>query len=470
MPEDVKYKRGKVTAGDFTFKLKGLWLKNWLNWDNEQASNYEDWALDLMYRHNQFFERLCEVETYVTSKSRVHCSEQAGDEDIELQVIIDHGVIGANEQPVLTCADCDLENFNGLFDGCKVNHKKYKFSDDSCKSVWIGDKCDCFPILESRWKQPEDGDGELLIDIGDEEFVEALRSGAYLTCMYGGKIEVTYIPDAPEMPEEEEEEKDEASDEEEMLVTVEMLEEFGFYMGEDKDEFVRCLNEVLKEYGITTDQQIAYFMGQVAHESKFGSRTLEQFNLDSDKVIAEKRENGVPEKEIIDTPEKYFNYKYNRRSDIGNRIDSEDGQLYRGAGYIHLTGRDNYENFSNYLKEKYESGEIYYQDYNDVVSKGYEVVGGTYNKDINEIAQDEKGVIDVGKYAWESAAWFWTEGNPSGNDLNEYVDIGDWRSVSEAINLGETDDVRWERNEKINAFYEIITGGKSLNLPEGKIE
>ena len=47
------------------------------------------------------------------------------------------------------------------------------------------------PVLCGNWKQDT---GDLLISEG-EEFVEALRSGAFLTCIYEGKITVIRIPE-----------------------------------------------------------------------------------------------------------------------------------------------------------------------------------------------------------------------------------------------------------------------------------
>lgn len=239
-----------------------------------------------------------------------------------------------------------------------------------------------------------------------------------------GKITVIGI-------EEKDNEKEKVSSE--GLVSLDNLDDFGFFIGIDDKERnagIKKLNEVLLTYGITTDEEIAFFMGQVAKESKFGARTLEQFNGND--------------------PEKYSNDKYSGRSDLGN-MGGNDGELYRGAGYIHLTGRYNYQKFADYIGD------------NNIITEGYKIVGGVYNRDISKIKKSDVGVIDIGKYAWESAGWFWIKGNPENCNLNDFVANLDWKSISEAVNKNDTETF-YERNGYINDFYEILTG-KSLGLP-----
>lgn len=172
-------------------------------------------------------------------------------------------------------------------------------------------------------------------------------------------------------------------------VTLKVLEEFGFFMGVEDDkreENLAELHRVLNLYNITTYEQIAAFMGQVAQETGLGIRTLEKYETSD--------------------PEKYFNDKYSSRKDLG-KTGGNDGELYRGAGYLHLTGKYNYQEF--------------------------------------------------GKYAWESAGWYWAYGNPTGKSLNEFVENHDWWSVSHSINVGDPDSYP-DREQNTKIFYEILTG------------
>lgn len=191
------------------------------------------------------------------------------------------------------------------------------------------------------------------------------------------------------------------------------------------------LNKVLKAYDITTPLRIAFFLGEVAHESLFGSRTLEQFSGNS--------------------AETYFNNKYSNNSDLGNNGGS-DGELFRGSGYIHLTGRYNYQKFADYIGDQ------------SIMKDGYRLIGGVYNKPVSKIKAGEVGVINLGKYAWESAGWFWKYGNPSGKNLNDLADIKDYSGVLDGVNKKDRGTLK-KRNSNINKMYKILTG-RALGLPQ----
>jgi|694.fasta_scaffold08325_6 predicted chitinase len=85
---------------------------------------------------------------------------------------------------------------------------------------------------------------------------------------------------------------------------------------------VKDLNDCLKTFNITTTLRIRHFLAQISHESGGGIYTQELAS-------------GVA-------------YEY--RSDLGN-TQPGDGRRYKGAGFIQLTGRANYQDFSNYMKD-----------------------------------------------------------------------------------------------------------------------
>lgn len=85
---------------------------------------------------------------------------------------------------------------------------------------------------------------------------------------------------------------------------------------------IKDLNDCLKTFNITTPVRIRHFLAQISHESGGG----------------------------IYTQELASGADYEYRSDLGN-TQPGDGRKYKGAGFIQLTGRANYQNFSNFMKD-----------------------------------------------------------------------------------------------------------------------
>jgi hypothetical protein len=225
------------------------------------------------------------------------------------------------------------------------------------------------------------------------------------------------------------------------LITREQLEEFGtrvgfsrgFYIGSseiEKNRTVAEVNRVLKAYEINTSIRIAFFMGQVAYETEFGRLPLERFRYSP--------------------PEAYFNDIYGGRADLGNIPGTNDGELFRGAGFLHLTGRYNYDRFADHVKDQ------------SILTLGYRLVGGTYNKPFGEMVSGEFGHIDVGRYAWESAGWFWRYGafNSAGTihiNLNLQADARAIGEITRAITGSYT--TVGMRTTYTRDMYRVLTGG-----------
>lgn len=88
------------------------------------------------------------------------------------------------------------------------------------------------------------------------------------------------------------------------------------------DEVARLLNEGLLRYDVSDPDQIAMFVGNLAHESS-------NFNASRELISA-----------------KTANANYGNR--MGN-VNTGDGYRFRGAGWVQLTGRDNFQGFENYV-------------------------------------------------------------------------------------------------------------------------
>lgn len=89
-----------------------------------------------------------------------------------------------------------------------------------------------------------------------------------------------------------------------------------------KDPEVVELNECLRRFSINTPLRMRHFISQISHESGGGRYKKELATGDA----------------------------YEGRRDLGNNQPG-DGRRFKGAGYIQLTGRANYQAFSNFIKD-----------------------------------------------------------------------------------------------------------------------
>jgi predicted chitinase len=90
-----------------------------------------------------------------------------------------------------------------------------------------------------------------------------------------------------------------------------------------EDYEVDELNACLKRFNITTTSRIRHFLAQTGHESG----------------------GGKWKKELSD------GWYLEGRTDIGN-TEAGDGPRFKGAGYIQLTGRYNYQKFADYIDDQ----------------------------------------------------------------------------------------------------------------------
>ncbi|WP_317368902.1 hypothetical protein [uncultured Tyzzerella sp.] len=148
-----------------------------------------------------------------------------------------------------------------------------------------------------------------------------------------------------------------------IYVEKEQLIHIGFLKEYVTDSMINELNFILEKYEINTVPRIRHFLSQVCHESFRGSLTIEV---------------GKDE---------YF-YKY--INVLGN-TNSEDALLYRGAGYIQITGKDTYLSYSKYLGDEL------------IVTEGYKRVSKFY--------------------AWDASGWYWRDYKKYAN-LNRLCDEG----------------------------------------------
>lgn len=159
---------------------------------------------------------------------------------------------------------------------------------------------------------------------------------------------------------------------------------------DDVDE----LNRILWKYEINTPNRIAHFLAQCAVESQRGFGRVEQYN---------------PPDPITHFTGEYENN--DKAKKLGN-TEKGDGPLFRGAGAIHITGRLNYQAFSDYMGDE------------RIITDGAFYVGQNYY--------------------WESAGFYWSIGKPRTANDDRY-DL----------------NKKCDENASVEVITGIINGGKS---------
>jgi putative chitinase len=107
-------------------------------------------------------------------------------------------------------------------------------------------------------------------------------------------------------------------------------------------EWSQRLREELPAYRITTKEQLAAFIGQVAVESQQFNRLTENLNYSAAGLLLTWPNRFTPElaNQLARKPEAIANHVYSNR--LGNGPpESGDGWKYRGHGLIQTTGRTN---------------------------------------------------------------------------------------------------------------------------------
>jgi putative chitinase len=181
--------------------------------------------------------------------------------------------------------------------------------------------------------------------------------------------------------------------------------------------YIPFITTVLPKFGIDTPLRKAHFLAQVAHESGGLQFTQENLNY-SVQGLRSVFGKYFPTIEIANTyarkPEKIANRVYADRMGNGNEA-SGDGWKFRGRGLIQLTGKENYQKFSD------ENG-----------------IDCVKNPDL--LLQPEMALT--------SACWFWKKRN-----LNEFADKNDIIMITKRIN-GGTNGLN-DRQQYLDSFKHV---------------
>jgi putative chitinase len=222
----------------------------------------------------------------------------------------------------------------------------------------------------------------------------------------------------------------------------------------DLEKYLPHLNTVMNRYNINTPIRKAHFISQIGHESDNLSRTWEKKNPDTIKM---KDGSIIANGDIIDDSNEkykiqkwnkygggeftvlksdtvsvtYFFDKYQKNKNLGN-INEGDGRAFMGRGLIQVTGRFNYEKYTQYRNKL--------GDNTDYTSEA----GREKLRNNPEIATD-------------SAGWFWTQGSYQGSktlNLNELADEDKGNQISRKVNGGEIG--LKDRRDRVKKAKEVL--------------
>lgn len=113
------------------------------------------------------------------------------------------------------------------------------------------------------------------------------------------------------------------------------------------------LEACFSKHGVDDVTKICHFLSQVSHESGDFKFVYENLNYSSRGLMSVFRKyfNDISiANQYARNPKKIANKVYANRMGNGNE-ESGQGYLYRGRGYLHVTGKRNYELFSEFIGE-----------------------------------------------------------------------------------------------------------------------
>ena len=156
--------------------------------------------------------------------------------------------------------------------------------------------------------------------------------------------------------------------------------------GHIPDVVLTQIPETAKKFNITNNLRLAHFLAQCGHESGGFKAVSENLNYSADglKKIFGKYFPGNRAESYARQPEKIAARVYGGR--MGNGDEStKEGFKFRGRGYIQLTGKSNYTNFTKFIGEDCVSNP-------DLVATKYPLASAAFFFDSNKLW----GICDKG--------------------------------------------------------------------------
>jgi len=113
---------------------------------------------------------------------------------------------------------------------------------------------------------------------------------------------------------------------------------------------------IMQKFGIENRLRLSHFLAQTAHESGNFKHTVENMNYSADgllKIFSKYFKDRATAEMYARKPEMIGSRVYANRMGNGDEA-SKEGFKFRGRGYIQLTGKDNYKQFSDFRIHHFE--------------------------------------------------------------------------------------------------------------------
>ena len=113
------------------------------------------------------------------------------------------------------------------------------------------------------------------------------------------------------------------------------------------------IDTLVEKFNVNSALRLSHFLAQCAHESGNFKLVSENLNYSADgllKIFPKYFKDKATADAYARKPEKIANRVYASRMGNGDEA-SGDGYKFRGRGFIQLTGKSNYQAFSDFIKE-----------------------------------------------------------------------------------------------------------------------
>ena len=182
----------------------------------------------------------------------------------------------------------------------------------------------------------------------------------------------------------------------------------------DTEQWYNTFIEVLPEFEIESNLRVSAFLAEVIHESDNFTALSERLNYRAEvlmKVWPKRFPTLEEARKYEHNSQALANKVYANRMGNGD-LESGDGYKFRGRGLVQLTGKENHQNFANFIGMDLEDVPAYLESYDGAV---------------------------------KSACFFWKN-----HGLNEIADTKDINKISTIINGGTQGlDARRELYQKL---------------------